>query len=49
MGHDYLRVHDPDVLNVVSAVTGMNPDLPVNEDFAATILPALRSLRAIAG
>jgi surfactin synthase thioesterase subunit len=33
----------------VSDVAGTNPDFLANEDFAAAILPTLRSLRAIAG
>jgi surfactin synthase thioesterase subunit len=49
MGHDYLQVSDGELLNVVSAVTGTNPAFLADPDFAATILPTLRSLRAITG
>lgn len=44
-----LQGSDLDILNVVARVTGTNPDVLANDDFASRILPTLRSVRAIAG
>jgi surfactin synthase thioesterase subunit len=35
-------------LNVVAQVTDTNPEMLANDEFAATILPTLQSVRAIA-
>ena len=39
---------DGTVLTMVSQVTGANPEFLNNEHFAATILPTLRGLKAVA-
>jgi surfactin synthase thioesterase subunit len=44
-----LQGSDLDILNVVAQVTDTNPDMLANDEFAATILPTLQSVRAIAG
>ncbi|MFP1151891.1 thioesterase II family protein [Mycobacterium sherrisii] len=44
-----LQGSDLDILTVVAQVTGTNPDVLANDDFAARILPTLQSVRAIAG
>ncbi len=44
-----LQGSDRDILNKVAQVTDTDPELLANEEFAATILPTLQSVRAIAG
>lgn len=44
-----LQGSDLDILNVVAQVTGTDPDVLANDDFAGRILPTLQSVRAIAG
>ncbi|MGB9222643.1 thioesterase II family protein [Mycobacterium sp.] len=44
-----LQGSDRDILNLVAEVTDTNPELVANDEFAATILPTLQSVRAIAG
>jgi surfactin synthase thioesterase subunit len=44
-----LRGSDRDILNLVAEVTDTNPELLANDEFAATVLPTLQSVRAIAG
>jgi surfactin synthase thioesterase subunit len=44
-----LQGSDRDILNLVAEAADANPDLVANEEFAATILPTLQSVRAIAG
>jgi len=43
-----LRGSDLELLNLVKDVTGVNPEFLNNEQFAATLLPTLRGLKAIA-
>ena len=43
-----LQGSDRDILNVVAQVTDTNPEMLANDEFAATILPTLQSVRAIA-
>ena len=43
-----LQGSDAQLLNMVSQVTGANPEFLNNEHFAATILPTLRGLKAVA-
>jgi len=43
-----LEGSDAQLLNMVSQVTGANPEFLNNEHFAATILPTLRGLKAVA-
>ncbi len=43
-----LQGSDHDILNVVAQVTDTNPEMLANDEFAATILPTLQSVRAIA-
>lgn len=42
-----LQGSDAQLLNMVSQVTGANPEFLKNEQFAATILPTLRGLKAV--
>ena len=44
-----LQGSDRDILNLVAQVTDTNAELLANEEFVATILPTLQSVRAIAG
>ena len=44
-----LRGSDHDILNLVAQVTNADPELLANDGFAATVLPTLQSVRAIAG
>ena len=44
-----LQGSDQDILNLVARVTDTEPDLLANEEFAASVLPTLQSVRAIAG
>lgn len=44
-----LQGSDRDILNLVAQVTDTNPELLANEEFVATVLPTLQSVRAIAG
>jgi surfactin synthase thioesterase subunit len=44
-----LQGSDNDILNLVAQTTGTNPEHLANEKFAATVLPTLQSVRAIAG
>ena len=39
---------DHELLNAVSVITGLDPEFVGNEKFAATVLPTMRSLKAIA-
>lgn len=48
LGYDYIPESDRGLLNAVSEMTGANPELLENDEFAAKILPTLRGLRAIA-
>jgi surfactin synthase thioesterase subunit len=43
-----LQASDRDLLTLVSGVTGANPEFLHNDEFAATLLPTLRGLKAIA-
>ncbi|WP_051088075.1 thioesterase II family protein [Mycobacterium sp. 155] len=43
-----LQGSDLELLNMVSEVTGANPEFLKNDQFAATMLPTLRGLKAIA-
>ena len=43
-----LQGSDAHLLNVISTVTGVNPEFLNDEQFAATLLPTLRGLKAIA-
>ena len=47
-GYDAISNSDSGLLNAVSEMTGVNPEFLENEEFAASILPTLRGLRAIA-
>jgi surfactin synthase thioesterase subunit len=44
-----LQGSDRDILNLVAQWTDTSPDLLASNDFAATLLPTLESVRAIAG
>lgn len=44
-----LRGSDRDILNLVAEWTDTSPDLLASNEFAATVLPTLQSVRAIAG
>jgi surfactin synthase thioesterase subunit len=44
-----LQGSDRDILNLVARVTDTSPELLANEEFVATVLPTLQSVRAIAG
>jgi surfactin synthase thioesterase subunit len=44
-----LQGSDGDILNLVAEWTDTSPDLLASNEFAATILPTLQSVRAIAG
>jgi surfactin synthase thioesterase subunit len=44
-----LRGSDRDIMNLVAQMTDTNPELLANEEFIATMLPTLQSVRAIAG
>ncbi len=48
IGDDYIPDSDRGLLDAVSEMTGANPELLQNDEFAAKILPTLRGLRAIA-
>jgi surfactin synthase thioesterase subunit len=48
IGYEYIPESDRGLLNAVSEMTGANPELLEDNEFAATILPTLRGLRAIA-
>lgn len=43
-----LQGSDPELLSLISDLTGANPEFLNNDQFAATILPTLRGLKAIA-
>lgn len=43
-----LQGSDHDILNLVARATDTDPDLLANEEFAASVLPTLQSVRAIA-
>ncbi len=43
-----LQGSDRDILNLVAAATNTNPELLATDEFAATVLPTLQSVRAIA-
>ena len=43
-----LQGSDRDILNLVAEATDTNPELLANDEFAATVLPTLQSVRAIA-
>jgi surfactin synthase thioesterase subunit len=45
---DGLKGTDPELLRMISDVTGANPEFLNDELFAATLLPTLRGLKAIA-
>ena len=47
-GYDSISSSDEGLLGAVSEMTGVNPEFLENPEFAATILPTLRGLRAIA-
>lgn len=44
-----LQGSDHDILNLVAQMTETDPELLANDEFASTMLPTLRSVRAIAG
>jgi surfactin synthase thioesterase subunit len=44
-----LQGSDAHLLNMVSTVTGVNPEFLNDEQFAATLLPTLRGLKAVTG
>jgi surfactin synthase thioesterase subunit len=44
-----LQGSDNDILNLVAQTTGTNPELLANDKFAASLLPTLQSVRAVAG
>lgn len=46
-GGDHIPEDDRGLLDVVSEMTGANPELLESEEFAATILPTLRGFRTI--
>jgi surfactin synthase thioesterase subunit len=46
-GYEYIPESDRGLLDVVSEMTGANPEFLENEEFAAKILPTLRGFRAI--
>jgi len=46
-GYDEIPEHDRGLLDVVSEMTGANPEFLESEEFAAKILPTLRGFRAI--
>jgi surfactin synthase thioesterase subunit len=48
MQYEHLPGSDRQLLDAVTDVTGLKPEFLENEQFATTILPTLRSLRAIA-
>jgi surfactin synthase thioesterase subunit len=48
MQYAQLPGSDQELLNAVTDVTGANPEFVMDEQFATTILPTLRSLRAMA-
>jgi surfactin synthase thioesterase subunit len=48
IGYEYIPESDRGLLDAVSQMTGADPDLFANEEFATKILPTLRGLKAIA-
>jgi len=48
IGYEYIPDSDRGLLNVVSEVTGANPEFLENGEFAAKILPTLRGFKAVA-
>jgi surfactin synthase thioesterase subunit len=47
IGDEYIPESDRALLDVVSEMTGVNPEFLENEEFAAKILPTLRGFKAI--
>ena len=47
IGYEYIPESDRGLLDAVTELTGVNPELLENENFAAQILPTLRQLKAI--
>lgn len=47
VGYDHIPNSDQGLLDAVSGMTGLNPEFLQDEQFAATILPTLRGLKAI--
>jgi surfactin synthase thioesterase subunit len=47
VGYEHVPESDQGLLNAVSEMTGVNPEFLENEEFAASILPTLRGLKAI--
>jgi surfactin synthase thioesterase subunit len=47
VGYEHIPESDRGLLEAVSAMTGVNPEFLENEEFAASILPTLRGLKAI--
>ncbi|HZC91860.1 MAG TPA: thioesterase domain-containing protein, partial [Mycobacterium sp.] len=47
VGYEHVPESDRGLLDAVSEMTGVNPELLENDEFAAKILPTLRGLKAI--
>ena len=47
VGYEHIPESDQGLLDAVSEMTGVNPEFLENEEFAASILPTLRGLKAI--
>ncbi len=47
VGYEHIPESDQGLLAAVSEMTGVNPEFLENEEFAASILPTLRGLKAI--
>jgi surfactin synthase thioesterase subunit len=47
VGYEHIPESDRGLLDAVSEMTGVNPEFLENEEFAASILPTLRGLKAI--
>ena len=47
VGYEHVPESDQGLLDAVSEMTGVNPEFLENEEFAASILPTLRGLKAI--
>jgi|GEM_PF-330493 len=47
VGYEHVAESDRGLLDAVSEMTGINPEFLENEEFAASILPTLRGLKAI--
>jgi surfactin synthase thioesterase subunit len=47
VGYEHVPESDRGLLDAVSEMTGVNPEFLENEEFAASILPTLRGLKAI--